>query len=148
MVLLQILHLCNYYLAAGKAQRQTVPGGAPINIGGTCFLPAWLCLFSSPPPTLKESFQQPKMLLRDTVQIKGVQILRITGRELNPFPYAKGEQAKCKPFIPHLHKPKLHLASKWVFVGLSTESNRTSALNYQCISVEESGETEGPMIFF
>lgn len=72
---------------------------------GIPHLPSSACLFSHL-PLLKNHLSN----LRETAQIKGAGILCITGREMNLFPYAKGEQnAK---FHSKAVPAQLHLTSK------------------------------------
>lgn len=69
--------------------------------GAACSWPAQLCPFGSPPPSvvISEAAERNR-------EIKAVQSSCITGRELNLLHMQKGQQAKCKAFIPNLPKPR------------------------------------------
>lgn len=107
MVLLQIF-LMETLSRSWKNPQGACSGRGPMEFFTCPALPVWFPTSHS----LKSHFSN----LRETAQIKGVEILCITGREINLFHMQR--ESKMQNFIPKAAPAQLNLTSKWEFDGI------------------------------
>lgn len=98
----QTLPLCNYNLHKGRLFQE---GSLFIRVVLALYLPSSACLVPTSHSYERVISATSEAAQRNSSDKRCSHFMHCRERT-EPFPYAKGEQAKCKPFIPNLHSPR------------------------------------------